>query len=60
VSNGPVVFVLGSSSGGVGRHVVQLCAGLRAAGVDPATRGEQLDIAAFARIAARKADEALP
>ncbi|MFD0480975.1 glycosyltransferase family 4 protein [Kineococcus sp. GCM10028916] len=34
MSNGPVVFVLGSSAGGVGRHVVQLCAGLRAAGVD--------------------------
>jgi len=28
------VFVLGSSAGGVGRHVVQLCAGLRAQGVD--------------------------
>ena len=34
MSNGPVVFVLGSSAGGVGRHVVQLCAGLRGGGVD--------------------------
>jgi glycosyltransferase involved in cell wall biosynthesis len=31
---GTVVLVLGSSAGGVGRHVVQLCAGLRAAGTD--------------------------
>ena len=29
---GPVVFVIGSSAGGVGRHVVQLCGGLSAAG----------------------------
>ncbi|WP_432511211.1 glycosyltransferase family 4 protein [Kineococcus sp. SYSU DK001] len=31
---GPVVFVLGSSAGGVGRHVAALCAGLRADGTD--------------------------
>jgi len=29
-----VVFVLGSSAGGVGRHVAELCAGLSAAGAD--------------------------
>jgi glycosyltransferase involved in cell wall biosynthesis len=34
MSSGPVVLVLASSAGGVGRHVVQLCAGLSAAGVD--------------------------
>ncbi|GAA0288589.1 glycosyltransferase [Kineococcus aurantiacus] len=31
---GPVVFVLGSSAGGVGRHVAELCARLRADGTD--------------------------
>ena len=30
----PVVLVLASSAGGVGRHAVELCAGLRSAGVD--------------------------
>ncbi|PRY17780.1 glycosyltransferase family 4 protein [Kineococcus rhizosphaerae] len=33
-ATGPVLFVLGSSAGGVGRHVAALCRRLRAEGVD--------------------------
>jgi glycosyltransferase involved in cell wall biosynthesis len=44
-----VVFVLGSSAGGVGRHVEELCAGLAASGVDVrvAAPAQTLDRFAF-------------